>query len=61
MIADRLIKALSSQQHEVFIRLIKLDNITEQIELEKRMKALRDKIKLNKTEKSAEMVFLIYK
>jgi hypothetical protein len=25
------------------------------------MKALRDKIKLNKTEKSAEMVFLIYK
>ena len=61
MIADDLIKMLFLQQHEAFIKLIKIDNITEQIEIEKRMKMLRDKIKLNKTEQSAEMMFLIYK
>src|SRR5436189_4250419 len=37
MIADGLIKALSSQQHEVFVKLIKLNDITQRIELEKQM------------------------
>ena len=61
MIADELIKALSLQQHETFIKLIKINNITEQIEIEKRMKTLRDKIKFNKTDRPAEMMFLTYK
>ena len=50
MIADDLTKILLSQQHETFIKLIKINDITEQIEIEKRIKMLRDKIKLNKTE-----------
>ena len=61
MIADDLIKMLFLQQHEAFVKLIKINNITEQIEIEKRMKTLRNKIKLNKTEQPAKMMFLIYK
>src|SRR5436190_3436288 len=37
MIADSLTKALSPQRHEAFVKLIKLNDITQQIELEKRM------------------------
>ena len=61
MIANDLTKMLLLQQHEAFIKLIKIDNITEQIKIEKRMKMLRDKIRLNKIEQLAEMMFLIYK
>src|SRR5881396_1347412 len=61
MIADGLTKTLSSQWHEAFVKLIKIDDITEQIKVEKRMKVLRDKIRLNKAEQPAEMVFLTYK
>ena len=61
MIVNKLIKALLSQWHETFIKLIKINNITEQIEIEKRMKTLRDKIKFNKTDRPAEMMFLTYK
>ena len=52
---------LSLQQHEAFVKLIKINNITEWIEIEKRMKTLRDKIRLNKAEWPAEMMFLAYK
>ena len=61
MIADDLTKALSLQWHEAFVKLIKIDDITEQIKVEKRMKMLRDKIRLNKTKWPAEMMFLTYK
>ena len=61
MIADGLTKMLPPQWHEAFIKLIKIDDITEWIKVEKRMKVLRDKIRLNKAEQPAEMVFLAYK
>ena len=61
MIVNELTKTLLSQQHDTFIKLIKINNITEQIKIEKKMKMLRDKIRLNKTEQPAEMMFLIYK
>ena len=61
MIVNRLIKALLLQQHETFIKLIKINNIMKQIEIKKRMKILRDKIRFNKTDRPAEMMFLIYK
>ena len=61
MIVNDLTKMLLLQQHEAFIKLIKINNITEQIEIEKRMKMLRDKIRLNKAEQPAEMMFLTYK
>ena len=61
MIVDELTKALPLQQHKAFIKLIKIDDITEWIEVEKRMEALKDKIRLNKAERPAEMVFLAYK
>ena len=61
MIADGLTKTLLFQRHEAFIKLIKIDDITEQIKIEKRMEALRDKIRLNKAEWLTEMMFLAYK
>ena len=61
MIVNDLTKILFSQQHEAFVKLIKIDDITKQIEIKKRMKTLRDKIRFNKTDRSAEMMFLIYK
>ena len=61
MIVNRLIKALSFQQHEIFVKLIKINNITKQIKIKKKMKMLRDKIKFNKTDRLTEMMFLIYK
>ena len=65
MIADKLTKALLWQQHKNFIKLIRLDNITDQIQYEKRMKALRDKMKnseaLETASKSAKMIFFAYK
>ena len=61
MIVNDLTKMLFSQQHEAFVKLIKIDDIIEQIEIEKRMKMLRDKIRLNKAEWPAEMMFLAYK
>ena len=64
MIADGLIKALSPQRHEAFVKLIKLDDITERIELEKRMEALRDQLQARKAAaespgKTTEMIFLV--
>ena len=61
MIADGLTKMLPPQWHEAFVKLIKINDITEQIKIEKRMEVLRDKIRLNKTEWPAEMMFLAYK
>ena len=63
MIADGLTKALSPQQHEAFVKLIKLDDITQRIELEKRMEALRDQLQDRKAAespgKATEMAFLV--
>ena len=63
MIVNGLTKALSSQRHEVFVKLIKLDDITQRIELEKRMKALRDQLQDRKAaespDKATEMAFLV--
>ena len=63
MIVDGLTKALSPQQHEAFVKLIKLDDITQRIELEKRMEALRDQLQDRKAVespgKATEMAFLV--
>jgi hypothetical protein len=59
MIADDLTKALPHQWHEEFIRIIRLDDITEQIQLEKRMKTLRDKIKNTRADQP-EMMFMMH-
>ena len=64
MIADGLIKALSPQRHEAFVKLIKLDDIMERIELKKRMEALRDQLQARKAAaespgKATEMIFLV--
>src|SRR5213078_4366518 len=64
MIADGLTKALSPQRHEAFVKLIKLDDISERTELEKRMEALRDKLQDRKAAaewpgKATEMIFLV--
>ena len=63
MIVDGLTKALSPQRHEAFVKLIKLDDIMEWIELEKRMKALRDQLQDRKAAespgKTTEMAFLV--
>src|SRR6266480_1884172 len=44
MMADGLTKALPRQRHEGFIRLIRLDDITERLQQEKKMEDLRDRI-----------------
>ena len=63
MIADGLTKALPRQRHEEFIKLIRLDDISERIQHEKRMEDLKDKIRDARANKSAEnsdeMVFLV--
>ena len=63
MIADGLTKALSPQRHEAFVKLIKLDDITQRIELEKRMEALRDQLQDRKAaespDKAIKMAFLM--
>ena len=63
MIADGLTKALSPQRHEAFVKLIKLDDITQRIELEKRMEALRDQLPDQKAaelpDKATKMTFLV--
>ena len=65
MIADSLTKALSCQQHEQFLRQIRLKDISECLQQKKRMKALRDKIKdsqgWSSEDEAQEMVFLAYK
>ena len=61
MIVNDLTKMLFFQWHEAFVKLIKIDDIMKWIEIEKRMKMLRDKIRLNKTEWLTEMMFLTYK
>jgi len=63
MIADSLTKALSPQRHEAFVKLIKLDDITQRIKLEKRMEALQDQLQDRKAvespDKITEMAFLV--
>ena len=59
MPADGLTKALPRQRHEEFVKMINLEDITARIQIEKRMEALRDKIKDSKT--ASKMVFLAHK
>ena len=59
MIVNSLIKALSQQQHETFIRQIRLDDIATRMQQKKRKKVLRDKIKDAKTSQPEKMVFFI--
>ena len=63
MIADRLTKTLSHQQHTEFLRQINLDNISIRIQYEKQMKALQDKIKeaRNLANNVKKTVFLLIK
>jgi len=44
MITNELIKTLSRQWHEAFVKQIKLDNIMKQLQQKKRMKFLQDRI-----------------
>ena len=59
MPADGLTKALPRQRHEEFMRMINLEDISARIQIEKRMEALRDKIKASKT--ASKMVLLAHK
>ena len=63
MIADGLTKALPRQRHEAFVKQIKLDDISERIQQEKRMEALRDYIRDVKASKAepTEVVFFALK
>ena len=63
MIADELTKALPQQCHEIFMKMISLEDISARIQIEKRMEALRDKIKDSKTasKTASKMVFLAHK
>ena len=44
MIADGLTKALSRQKFERFIKLIRLEDINERIQVEHKMEDLREKL-----------------
>ncbi len=63
MIADSLTKTLPWQQHEEFLRQVRLEDISEQIQQEKRMETLRDQIKDShkSADKPEETVFLVQK
>ena len=60
MMADGLTKALPRQRHEDFVRLIRLDDITERLQQERKMDALRDKIIGARAGKPEEMILLAY-
>ena len=62
MIADELTKALPWQCHEIFMKMISLEDISAWIQIEKQMKALRDKIRNSKADKIDEqMMFLTHR
>src|SRR5204863_6623410 len=62
MPADGLTKTLPRQRHEEFMKMISLEDISARIQIEKRMEALRDKIKDSATDKKAlKMVLLAHK
>ena len=59
MPTDGLTKALPRQRHEEFMKMISLEDISARIQIEKRLEALRDKIKASKT--ASKTVFLAHK
>ena len=65
MIADKLTKALSCQQHKEFLRQIRLEDILKHLQQKKRMKALKDQIKDSRDQSSEDkfqkMMFLTHK
>ncbi len=65
MIVDGLTKALSHQWHEQFLRQIRLKDISECLQQEKRMKTLQDWIKDSQDQSSEDkiqkMMFLTHK
>ena len=64
MIANELTKALSCQQHEEFLRQIRLEDISECLQQKKRMKALKNQIKdswdQSSEDKFQKMIFLTH-
>jgi hypothetical protein len=60
MMADGLTKALPRQRHKEFTRLIRLDDVTERLQQEGKMEALRDRIIEARADKSEERVFLVH-
>jgi hypothetical protein len=60
MMADGLTKALPRQRHEEFTRLIRLDDVTERLQQEREMEALRDRIIEARADKSEKTVFLVH-
>jgi len=65
MIVNDLIKALSCQWHEEFLRQIRLEDISEYLWQKKRMKTLKDQIKDSRDQsfkdKFQKMMFLTHK
>ncbi len=62
MIADELTKALPWQHHEIFMKMISLEDISAWIQIKKQMKALRNKIRNSKADKIGEqMMFLTHR
>ena len=65
MIANSLTKALSCQQHEQFLRQIRLEDISEHLWQKKRMKTLQNRIKNSQDQSSEDklqkMMFLTHK
>ena len=62
MLADGLTKALPRQRHEEFVRMIRLDDITERLQQERKMEILKDRIIEGRTDISEETtVFLVQK
>ncbi len=50
MAADSLIKSLPAQKHQVFIRLMDMDDITELLRQQKRLEELWDRIKAGRAQ-----------
>ena len=65
MIANSFTKVLPCQQHEQFLRQIRLEDISECLQQEKRMKTLWDWIKdsqdQSSEDKTQKMMFLTHK
>lgn len=55
MVADGMTKALSKQRHAKFMKMLRMEDITERINIERRMEALKDQIKDATARKSEEV------
>ena len=55
MLADRLTKMLSRQQHEGFVQMIRLEDIKAQLNLKHQMEDLKNNIKITRRNRSEEV------